>query len=154
MGFRGCPFCPSFHSPLSSLPYSALPTNTRRYENTETLGIGAGGGGKGEKRSAKEEKRRRKVGFDGLIPSYGRSVGFRGVPRSVAHCAHLPILRSPRCHIPPFQTIRRVPNPPKRWILAIRRRDGGARRAKFGKREKWIWGRRSDFLAPGNCISW
>ena len=65
------------------------------------------GGGWAKTSRAKVGKHRQKVGFAGVIPPYGVPWG-----SAVVHSAHLSILRSPRCHIPPFQPIPGVSKPP------------------------------------------
>ena len=115
LGFRGVPRLSVLPiSPFSSSPYSALPTNTRRFETTEMLGIGEGAG---ERRKREERKCENtdKSGIWRRNPPYGSSVGFRGLPwrSAVARFAHLSIPLSPRLHIPPFRQIPDVSKPPK-----------------------------------------
>ena len=119
LGFRGCPLCPSSHFPCPSIPYSALPTTNSRCETAETLCIGKGGRGNEKSKSWKTPIKSCIWGRNSLLCVFRGvpwgSVGFRGVPwgSAVVQCAHLSIICSPRCHIPPFAPIRCVSQPPK-----------------------------------------
>ena len=102
-----------------------------------------GNGGWGMCVWGREERRAKTptdVGFDVVIPHIC-------VPRgSVIGCplcpsAHYPFSSS---QYSALQSIRRAPNPPKRWVFPIRMREGSE---KFGKRGNWTRGHRSDFFS-------
>ena len=85
--FRGVPWLSIVPiSPFSSFPYSALPTNTMRFETTAKLVLSEGRAEE-ENEGGRKRSNARKGGFVAVAPSFWCSVRFRGCPFCVStHC--------------------------------------------------------------------